>query len=165
MDTEEKSSALLERQHREIDAALRPMLEGGGEREALAAALALLRRHIYLEEALLFPLLQERGLQGPIHVMKYEHGEMWPLLETLEAGCRDGQALAALRGRCQALFTLLRVHNPKEEQVIYTAGDEIATQGAGHGRLVAELEAAVMPDGWRCEVEPDGSLGSRGPGA
>lgn len=165
MNTEETASALLEREHRDIDAAFRPVLEGAGDRKALAEALALLRRHIFLEEAILFPRLPKRGLETAVYVMKYEHGEMWPLLDALEAGCRDGETLAALRSPCQALATLLRVHNPKEEQVIYTAVDEIAAQGAGHERLVAELDSAVMPEGWHCEVAPDGSLGGQGPRA
>ena len=165
MSTEEKASALLEREHREIDAALRPVLEGAGDRQRLAEALALLRRHIFLEETLVFPRLPQRGLETAVYVMKYEHGEMWPLLEALEAGCRDGTALAALRTPCQSLVTLLRVHNPKEEQVIYTAADELTAQGAGHERQVAELGSAVMPEGWHCEVAPDGALGGQGPGA
>lgn len=53
----------LERDHREIDAGIAAFIEqldaGRPQPEPLAATLEALRRHIYLEEVLLFPPIRE----------------------------------------------------------------------------------------------------------
>lgn len=142
-------SHVLERQHREIDAGIIDIAGGQGTIPALAAALALLRRHIYLEEAVLFPPLEQAGLTMPIFVMQREHGQMWPLLERLEAACRAGQAADALGPDCGELLRQLQIHNPKEEQIVYAAADRLQGE-VGDASLVDALVAAEAPDGWAC---------------
>ncbi|HET7045217.1 MAG TPA: hemerythrin domain-containing protein, partial [Gaiellaceae bacterium] len=55
-------AAALEREHREIDAGIEAFdvesAENGGRVESLTGAISALRRHIYLEEAFLFPALR-----------------------------------------------------------------------------------------------------------
>lgn len=83
-------SATLEGEHRTIDEGIFAFLRSDAatvtpeQRTGLLDAIALLRRHIYIEEQYLFPPLRAAGLFGPVMVMVHEHGLMWPLLDKLE---------------------------------------------------------------------------------
>lgn len=144
-------SQLLEVQHRRIDAGIKGIVDGGGQLSALAESLALLRLHLYVEEELLFPPLARSGLTMPVFVMKREHGLMWPLLETLAGACVAAAPAAGLHDTARELFQLLQMHNPKEEQIVYTAADRLA---AGDATLVQALESARLPDAWACALAP-----------
>lgn len=149
-----KTGVLLTEQHRAIDAGIEPVLIGQGSREQLQNALELLRLHLFLEEEILFPLLEQHGITMPIFVMKREHGLMWPLLQELTHACQNGAELVTLAGPCEELFRLLQMHNHKEEQIVYTAADDIAARGAEES-LWATLEATVhVPDDWVCAMAP-----------
>ncbi|GAA3982596.1 hypothetical protein GCM10022279_02670 [Comamonas faecalis] len=148
-------SELLERQHRDIDAGIQAVAEGGGDLRALGASLDLLRLHLYIEEDILFPPLERSGLTMPVFVMQREHGQMWLLLEQLAAACGAGADPAALKGDCAELLHLLQVHNPKEEQILYTAADRLAAQ-AGDGTLASDIGQAGLPGGWACRMAPKG---------
>ena len=52
-------AAALEQEHREIDDGIAAFTAVPGDRHALARAIGALRRHIYLEEEILFPLLSQ----------------------------------------------------------------------------------------------------------
>ncbi len=147
-------TAVLEPQHRQINRGFEALLEAG-DGGGLGACLALLRRHLYAEETILFPALEKAGQGGPLFVMRREHGMMWPLLEALEAAGAAAAARAALVEPGRRLYQLLRVHNPKEEQFVYAAADRLAAASAQAG-LAAELEAASPPQGWSCAMAPRG---------
>lgn len=142
-------SAMLEGQHREIDEGIAGIVDGRGTIPALAHSLALLRQHLYLEEAVLFPPLEAAGLTMPIFVMQREHGQMWPLLQRLEAGCRAGEPVDALRAESSELIHRLQIHNPKEEQIVYTTADRLQGE-RGDTSLADALAAAEVPEGWTC---------------
>ncbi|MEO6996601.1 MAG: hemerythrin domain-containing protein, partial [Terracoccus sp.] len=59
---DESLTALLEREHHEIDAGIEAFLEGLAQNEIrdqeLTRSVGALRRHIYLEEEFLFPPLR-----------------------------------------------------------------------------------------------------------
>lgn len=55
----ESLAAALEREHHEIDAGIAAFTAAPGDWQPLARAIRALRRHIYLEEEFLFPLLRE----------------------------------------------------------------------------------------------------------
>lgn len=150
---ETRASQLLIRQHRTIDAGIQGVVDGSGKRETLAESLALLRLHLYVEEELLFQPLTETGLTMPVFVMKREHGQMWPLMQTLDRGAAGDAPLEALLEPAKALFQLLQVHNPKEEQIVYTAADKL-TQEQTDGPLIEALEAAQVPADWACAMAP-----------
>lgn len=96
-------SAALEHEHHAIDVAVEAFANADPSeltderRTEPLKAITLLRRHIYLEEVYLFPPLRAAGLVGPVMVMEYEHGKMWPVLDELESllveGISDGAAL------------------------------------------------------------------------
>lgn len=146
-------SRLLQRQHRQIDEGIENIVNGKHDFAALAQSLGLLRVHIYVEEEFLFPPLQESGLTMPIFVMKREHGEMWPFIDTLAAACESaaGPTAADLHDTALALLRLLQVHNPKEEEIVYTAADRLAAE-AGEAPWRQPLETAEIPSGWRCAM-------------
>lgn len=92
--------AVLEREHREIDQAIESYISGStaGENpaEPLVVAIRALRRHIYLEEAFLFPPLRDAGLIAPVFVMLREHGQMWKTMDALESTVRSGTSHASV---------------------------------------------------------------------
>lgn len=151
--TDTTPARLLEQQHRRIDRGIKALFDGSGSVAELAEALQLLRVHIHLEEAVLFPPLEQEGLTMPVFVMQREHGLMWPLLEQLAAACAAGSAAQALQDDCRELFKQLQIHNPKEEQILYAAADRLAAERAD-GALLRALQEARMPDGWRCARAP-----------
>ena len=141
-------SALLEQQHRRIDEGIKAALKGTAPRAVLVEALLSLREHIHLEEAVLFPPLERAGLTMPIFVMQREHGQMWPLIQALTDAGDDARWQDAGR----ELFQMLQIHNPKEEQILYRAADELAQRD--DGALIQALQAAQMPAGWVCAMAP-----------
>lgn len=154
MQSNVKASAMLEAQHRAIDAGIKPVREGAGSLPALQEALQLLRLHLFLEEEILFPMLEQHGVTMPVFVMKREHGQMWPVLAELLQACAAGADAAMLREDCDELFKLLQMHNVKEEQIVYTAADDLAAKGL-HEPLVETLDATVdVPAGWSCAMAP-----------
>src|SRR5699024_3492716 len=142
---------LMARQHRHIDVGVQGVVDGNGRHAALAESLHLLYLHIYLEEEFLFPPLERFGITMPVFVMKKEHAEMWPYMQCLHTGCERQTALAALHDPALALFRLLQVHNPKEEEVVYTAADRLAAENPD-ALWLAALHNEIVPAGWRCAM-------------
>ncbi|QXL84772.1 hemerythrin domain-containing protein [Comamonas sp. NLF-1-9] len=138
------ASAPLQQQHQDIDFGVQGAMDGSSDQVELARSLELLRTHLYLEEAVLFPAL-EGSVGLSIMVMEREHGLMWPLMESLAQACRDGASLESMQDELDELFQLLQVHNPKEEQILYSVADE-------HAGLAEALAAAQVPEGWACKA-------------
>ena len=147
-------SVALEREHQEVDSAIGAFLEklAGGtvDTAELTAALTALRRHIYLEEEILFPPLRTGARMMSIFGMIRGHGEIWHTIDALAAGLADGADAAALREHAARLLELLTAHNKVEEPVIYPGADADLSpeQASTLGDFLAD---GVMPDGWVCE--------------
>lgn len=143
----ESLAPALEREHQEIDAGITEFTTAPGNLEPLSRAIGALRRHIYLEEEFLFPLLHqaEPGLVAPILVILREHAQIWSTLDDLEAAPGTDAGL----GLCRQLAARLSHHNLKEERVLYPQADHALTPEAAH-RLRAFLESGSMPAGWVC---------------
>lgn len=145
---------VLEREHRIIDvgitifAGAEPDEVTASQRMALLDAIAMLRRHIYLEEEYLFPPLRAAGLLGPVMVMLIEHGKMWPVLDELERLLGDGE-FAATAELCRNLLEQLAAHNLKEERILYPQAEDLLTAG-DLDELNELLASAEMPSGWSC---------------
>ena len=121
METESLAAA-LEREHHEIDKGIAAFTASPGNPQPLTRAIQALRRHIYLEEEFLFPLLGEAepGLRAPVFVMLREHAQIWATLDALEREPAPGTALLL----CRQLTVRLLHHNLKEEKILYPrAGD------------------------------------------
>ena len=146
METESLAAA-LEREHHEIDKGIAAFTASPGNPQPLMSAIQALRRHIYLEEEFLFPLLGEAepGLRAPVFVMLREHAQIWATLDTLEREPAPGTALVL----CRQLTVRLLHHNLKEEKILYPRADD-ALPPAAAGRLRAFLGSAELPEGWVC---------------
>jgi regulator of cell morphogenesis and NO signaling len=152
METESLAVA-LEREHQDIDAGIAAFTAGaagtGGGREPLTRAIHALRRHIYLEEEILFPLLREAepNLMAPIFVMLREHAQMWRTLGALEREL--GTGTGDVHQTCRQLSVALLHHNLKEEKVLYPRADQALTEPAA-AKLREFLRSGEMPAGWAC---------------
>lgn len=146
-------SAVLEHDHRDIDQPIEGFLgdasASGRDRVALAGAVRELRRHIYIEEELLFPPLRRAGLIGPIMVMLREHAQMWQTLDLLDSLLQAHAPDIALQNTCRELTIQLNSHNPKEEQILYPQADVLLSPSE-QGRLRAFFESGQRPEGWTC---------------
>lgn len=152
METESLAAA-LEREHQEIDAGIAAFTAGSPpgsrDREPLARAIHALRRHIYLEEEFLFPLLREvePGLMAPIFVMLREHAQLWRTLGELEHEL-DAATSSGLQ-ICRQLTVQLLHHNLKEEKVLYPQADQALPEAAAV-KLREFLSSGELPAGWVC---------------
>lgn len=146
---------LLTAQHRAMELGIGGLVDGSGSRQELTRAVHLLRRHIYVEEAFLFPVIdQDQGRWMALAQMKYEHGDMWPHLERAIALLEAKADLDDLLPAAQALVRLLEVHDGKEETAIYAVANRYAAI-AGHPPLAELLADSEIPAGWRCLRAPD----------
>ncbi|MEO6907386.1 MAG: hemerythrin domain-containing protein [Abditibacteriaceae bacterium] len=137
----------LELEHRQIDGGIETFTSQPTDTAPLFKATEALRRHIYLEEAFLFPPLREAGLMMPILVMIREHGEIWQAMDRVEELLNADAENDVVMEACRELARLQDKHNEKEEPIIYSQADqklgfEDATQ------LVAYLESSTLPEGW-----------------
>ena len=146
-------SAVLKREHREIDREIETFIEklecGSVRPEPLTAALEALRRHIYLEEVFLFPPIREAGMVMPVFVMMREHGELWRTMDAVRDLLADGKDRRRLGDTCRQLLDQLDQHNSKEEPVIYPHADTDLPPHAS-AELTRFIETGRTPDGWAC---------------
>jgi iron-sulfur cluster repair protein YtfE (RIC family) len=144
-------SSYMEHDHDLIDAIGEQALAAAaaGDDEALEREatrfLMRLRRHIEMEENVLFPAFEEQtGMSGagPSAQMRIEHEQMHDILQQMQeaAASRDG---AAYRRAATALREILVPHNLKEEQMMYPMIDDAA--GDDGQRLLEEVKAMAMP--------------------
>lgn len=150
----------LTREHHEIDggieefvASLRSDDGAPPDTAPLTRAMDALRRHIYLEEDILFPWLEGPSLAMPLMVMYREHGQIWRAMDTLElflaTEARGGAHRDMVVGHCQDLLDLLEKHNSKEEPIIYPHADADLPPAA-HEVLREFLDTGELPEGWVC---------------
>ena len=146
METESLAQT-LQGEHEEIDAGIAAFTASPGDRQPLTRAIRALRRHIYLEEEFLFPLLceAEPALAAPVFVMLREHAQIWATLDTLEREPAPGTALLL----CRQLTVRLLHHNLKEEKILYPRADDVLPPAVA-GRLRAFLGSGELPEGWVC---------------
>lgn len=147
----ESLAEALEREHHDIDEIVKTFAADSAARvrdpAPLRAAIAELRRHIYLEEEFLFPPLRDAGLIAPIFVMLREHGQIW---DTLDALASDPTTDAAVPTLCHQLAVQLQHHNLKEEKIIYPQADETLPVQE-RARLRELIATSELPAGWACQ--------------
>ncbi|BBZ23225.1 hemerythrin domain-containing protein [Mycolicibacter hiberniae] len=150
---DEALSSTLAREHLLIDRGIRDFLDrladGTVDAAGLSAALAVLRRHIYLEEQLLFPPISQGAHRMAVFGMIRGHGEIWRAMHALEELVQVGAGHTTLHGVSHRLLELLAAHHLVEERVIYAAADTgLAPDQAAE--LTEFLAGGQMPDGWIC---------------
>ncbi|HSN31881.1 MAG TPA: hemerythrin domain-containing protein [Ideonella sp.] len=134
------------------------LIDGISERAAAAAAardfaglaresslfLQRLRRHIEMEEELLFPAFEQRtGMSdsGPSVQMRAEHVQMHGILQQIEAAAAASDG-AAWQRAAQALHEILIPHNLKEEQMMYPMLDQ--AMGEDAQALLADVKEMAI---------------------
>lgn len=140
-------AAELQGEHREIDRRLEAYASDPGPAAATGVreAVALLRRHIWVEEEHLFPALRDRGLLAPVLVMLREHGRIWERLDVLERELREDPRGAAYS--CHLLCAELQHHNAKEERILYPEVDA-SVPDAERPAVSALVREVALPAGW-----------------
>jgi len=101
---------------------------------------ASMKRHLAMEEEVLFPAFDARsGMAGggPVMVMKMEHQQMLGLLEQIGAAMEAGNAEDAM-DIGDTLLMLIQQHNVKEEGMLYPMAENVLA--ADWEDLVAQLE-------------------------
>ena len=132
-DTSTSVVAFFQTDHRRCDAIwsdLESAVDGGDE--AGAAKLwkdfeAALRRHLTMEEEILFPAFEDAtGMHGsgPPAIMRMEHTQMRAVLDTM-AGCVARDDYEELVDQGDTLLMLIQQHNMKEEGMLYPMCDKV----------------------------------------
>ena len=100
-----------------------------------------MRRHLRLEEDVLFPELEQAAgfppNAGPTAVMRSEHDRMRALLIAMRAAVAAGD-LDQLLDQGDTLLMLIQQHNSKEEQILYPMADTLL--GARWTEICVALE-------------------------
>ena len=126
------------RDHRACDdlwAAVEAAAEGGeGVEAAFTAFDAAMRRHMDMEELVLFPAFEKAtGMtMGPTRVMRAEHDQMRGLLSQMAGAETD-----AMLDHGDTLLMLIQQHNVKEEGMLYPMCD--ARLGGAWPEVAREL--------------------------
>ncbi len=118
------------------------LARGQVDAESLSESLQALHRHIYMEEEILFPLLETRGLADVTSLLVQEHGDICRFGNAVVALIRRNAGCRRIQNAFKALHSLLEEHNFKEERVLYPAADQILRQ----------LKEINLPEGWRCRA-------------
>lgn len=130
-NTSRDISEYLAGDHARVDAAIPGILDAidsaafEAGRTCFGAFRSALDRHIQIEEDQLFPAFEAAtGTtgSGPAFVMRGEHVEIRRLLNDIERGLRECDAAAAQRSM-RWLIAMLRLHNAREERVLYPMAD------------------------------------------
>lgn len=117
----------------------------------LTRSIVALRRHIYLEEEVLFPLLHDAGLAAPIFVMLREHAQIWQALDSVEGGLSGAERPTdATLLLVRQLGVQLEHHNMKEERVVYPPADQVLTRRWRLGCGCFSTPSSCPRDGFRC---------------
>lgn len=118
--------AYMTADHRACDEAWSTVEELAGAEDALGAGRAFaaferaLRRHLDMEEHVLFPAFEAAtGMRGgPTAVMRMEHDQMRGVLDQMGQALGN-QDLGALLDAGDTLLMLIQQHNVKEEGMLY----------------------------------------------
>ena len=133
IDIESGLAAFFEQDHRDCDARwvdveeLLDTLDVDAARVAWQKFDAGMRRHIAMEEEVLFPALESAarmGGGGPTAMMRMEHQQMRGLLDQIESAMESGDAEQAL-DIGDTLLMLVQQHNIKEEGMLYPMAENV----------------------------------------
>ena len=101
--------------------------EAGGAGEAWQEFDEGMRRHLAMEEDILFPAFDARsgmGGGGPTAMMRMEHQQMRALLDQIGAAMEAGEREDAL-DLGDTLLMLIQQHNVKEEGMLYPMAENL----------------------------------------
>jgi len=132
-DIETSLTEFFEQDHRDCDARwvdVEELLDTADievARSAWQKYDAAMRRHLAMEEEVLFPAFDAKsGMAGggPVAVMKMEHQQMRGLLEQIDEAIEAGNAEQAM-DIGDTLLMLIQQHNVKEEGMLYPMAENL----------------------------------------
>src|SRR5215470_9617716 len=103
-----------------------------------------LRRYIQIEEATLFPAIEQRlgaAKESPTHAMRLEHRQIEQMLEHMKpllTVTERWTGIQAVEGQPINPTALLRSHEVKERDILYPLADRLIT-GADATKLLEQL--------------------------
>ena len=127
-------TASLRTDHLRLDALLKEAIAALARNDARPATATFgafasgLRRHIEVEDELLFPPFERRtGMRdaGPTNVMRRDHKDIERRLTSISAALHDGLLPVSVGGEMRALAALLDDHNVREEEILYPWCDRV----------------------------------------
>lgn len=134
----------LQWDHERLDLTLidASQLAASGDRGAAAVRFAefctRLRRHIRMEEELLFPAFERAtGEAGPTEQMRHEHVEIQDLLGQMVAAIGWDATAEQFPGLRKRLLSVLGHHNAKEERIVYPLIDHRLAPSDREGLVLA----------------------------
>lgn len=101
-----------------------------------------IRRHIYIEEEIIFPdlVVLDSNLKGPISGLEMEHASLWMLMDRILAETDSGTIRKSPK-YLEEIERILAVHNAVESTNIYPKIKD---------ERIPDLEQATLPEGWIC---------------
>jgi regulator of cell morphogenesis and NO signaling len=139
-------SAYLQEDHNRLDNLLDMTflyLKGRSRERAVSSFIEFdegLRRHIRMEEQILFPIFEEKSgvRSGPTMAMRQEHRRIEGLLsrireeiEALTDEVASGGPPSRLDELRREMLEALGPHNAKEERILYPACDQVISDRSG----------------------------------
>ena len=119
-----------------LDTVLKDSIKGVVDRESIAKVTEMLRRHIYIEEEILFPALPSDN-DKDIEFLEVQHGEVFRFLKSLNSNNNAD----LIKDISKKLLDLLIEHNAFEESFIYGNFEKLDA---------AFIEKITFPVGWKC---------------
>ncbi|HVA77160.1 MAG TPA: hemerythrin domain-containing protein [Candidatus Binataceae bacterium] len=113
-----------------------------------AEFIAALRRHIAMEEQILFPAIEEKTAMrtsGPTYAMRLEHRQIERVLDGLAPLLTVQErwtAIQAIEGELTDPAALFRSHDAKEEAVLYPMADKMLGADAAR-KLIERMRTEV----------------------
>ena len=152
-------TGVLEPEHRWIDERFERFLtllaDGQVNASPFEEAAKALHRHMYVEEEVLFPEVETRGLARPVEVMLEEHGEICRLMNIVQDLITRGGPPPDIEAALQAVLRVLGEHGNKEELILYPTADQVLV-GPEIAQLVQQVKEATPPEGWLCRAHSSG---------
>ena len=119
-----------------LDTVLKDSIKGVVDSESIAKVTEMLRRHIYIEEEILFPALPSDN-DKDIEFLEVQHGEVFRFLKSLNSNNNAD----LIKDISKKLVDLLIEHNAFEESFIYGNFEKLDA---------AFIEKITFPVGWKC---------------
>ncbi len=137
---------LLERDHDQehgklVEASI-SMSRGEFEENSFMEFVSNIRRHIYIEEEIIFPDLVYlySDMKGPISGLEMEHASLWMLIDRILEETASGTIRKSAK-YLEEIERILAVHNALESANIYPKIKD---------ERIPELERISIPEGWIC---------------
>lgn len=146
-------SEIFTDQHRKIDVLLaefiKSLKENDQGNEELAELRKLLRTHIYLEENVLYPVVETGENHNGINGLEVEHAGVFRLVNRIQSYIARRDFVRAT-DRAEGLVRVLAAHNGKEMQTVYSTLDALLE--SEQAVIIDRIKSLDVPENWESKV-------------